>query len=1536
MVMTLRKITAGDGYLYLIRQVAHGDAEPVKNQDATAYYAASGNPPGKWTGRGAHLLGLDGEQVTEDQMRALLGYGQHPDADVIIAAYIAGHTRAGMTPQQISQVKDQAIAAARLGRPFPAYEPLDPYDHRVGRRLAVISKETGRDPTDAEIKKIRAGEARRQRAAVAGFDLVFSPVKSAALLWAIDERPHVRAAIRHAHEQAIAQAMDLIEDHAAYTRTGTGGIAQIGTHGLTAAAFEHWDSRAGDPDLHTHVAVSSKVMGTDGHWRSLDARSLYRITVAASECYNTAFEVALTSLLGVTFTTRDDTAGAREPVREISHVPFSMIRHFSRRRAQLNARYQQLTAGYRREHGRDPDPAACHKLAQQACLDTRPGKQPPRSLHERRAQWRDELVSVFGPGAVQQVMAAVPPRAASARPAAPDVQELAEHTVANVSSLRSTWTIWNLRAEAERLLRTRCQLPSLAEHRQAAAAVTTAAVALSVCTDAPALLDEPPALRRDDGESVFGEHAAGRYTSHAVLDAEHRLLTATTAPAASTLKALTVTAALDGYEAAAGTTLDPGQRHLVTAFASDPRLLLAGIGPAGTGKTTAMRALAHVLRQHRHRLIPLATSAASAAVLGRELRVQAENLHKFLHEWDHGPHAARLRGGSHLPPGARFFQVHPGDVILVDEAGLAGTFLLDRLVQLAAARGAIVRLLGDDRQLSAVESGGALRLIAAQPGTPQLTTVHRFRDPAEAAATLQLRTGDTTAITWYQHKDRIRTGSRDAMTQAAYDGWKHDMLAGKTTLMAAGAGTDVVALAARARADRVTAGQVEPGGVPLHDGTLAGAGDWIVTRDNRRQFGVHGGRDWVKNGDAWHVQTRHQDGSLTCAHLGHQGRVRLPAAYVAEHVELLYATTAHRAQGATVDTAHPLVTAGMTREMLYVLASRAREHTTFYVTTHDLLPLDDDERVNQAAWDRRSYAAREILKQILATEGSEPSATQTIRDSQELAGSLATLVPQYLHVAHSLAERRYADAAVVVFGRRDGELLVTDPAWGALVRRLYAAEADGWQPERLLGDVARLRELDTADSVAEVFCWRIDRYIRNRVPPAHLRQPARADAARYAGLLTGHPAFSGMTFDAEQALAVPSAFTVTRRDDGADTPAGYLDLVAEAIGATLTRRAVAEAAWPAVETALRRARQAGHDPAAVLSIVARGRELRTARTISQTLAWRIGRYLASSPDPVASMTGPVNPDTWRTLAWTLKAAETAGTSAGSIIAAVRHARRLADLLAVAQNAARQQAACPGAPELPWLRRPVQPTDGTDHPEQDSYLSEAATLISARVNYLAGQAERDRPAWTRLLGQPPADEQQRELWRHQLGIISAYRDQHQITSDDPHQVLGPYPEPGHAGHAAYWHAVRSVLAARYLAGLEPAAADAPDQVTAQIAADIYRALPDAERTRVRASVAGRSGPLRFGPAELNDDAVTQPASAGYLVQVLAENSQITATRPRPAANRPVEADLAQRPAARRPRRRPAPGGPEQRMVPKSDPQSPHLDVQPHQQRVTVTP
>ena len=126
------------------------------------------------------------------------------------------------------------------------------------------------------------------------------------------------------------------------------------------------------------------------------------------------------------------------------------------------------------------------------------------------------------------------------------------------------------------------------------------------------------------------------------------------------------------------------------------------------------------------------------------------------------------------------------------------------------------------------------------------------------------------------------------------------------------------------------------------------------------------------------------------------------------------------------------------------------------------------------------------------------------------------------------------------------------------------------------------------------------------------------------------------------------------------------------------------------------------------------------------------------------------------------------------------------------------------------------------------------------------------------------------------MIAAYRDQHKITTDDPRQVLGPYAETGRAGHRAYWHAAESVLAARRLAGLEPAnGASADDRARAQIAADIYRGLPDDERAGIASAVATASGTVWLGdPARPDEHAAAQPAYAPQLVTLLAARGHLT--------------------------------------------------------------
>jgi hypothetical protein len=228
-------------------------------------------------------------------------------------------------------------------------------------------------------------------------------------------------------------------------------------------------------------------------------------------------------------------------------------------------------------------------------------------------------------------------------------------------------------------------------------------------------------------------------------------------------------------------------------------------------------------------VIGLAPSAAAAEVLAADLGISTENTAKWLYEHDHGR-----------------WDLRAGQLVIVDEASLAGSMLLDQLTNHAADVGAKVLLAGDPAQLAAVDAGGAFGLLVRdrnandEDGAPELADIRRFANEWEKAASLRLRRGDTDVIDLYDEHGRIVGGDHDTMLDAAYHAWQHDIAAGRSSILIAETGDTVTALNNRARADRILAGQVAIEGASLHDGTVAGEGDTIVTRDNdRRLTGVH-------------------------------------------------------------------------------------------------------------------------------------------------------------------------------------------------------------------------------------------------------------------------------------------------------------------------------------------------------------------------------------------------------------------------------------------------------------------------------------------------------------------------------------------------------------------------------------------------------------------------------------------------------------------------------------------------------------------------
>jgi len=201
--------------------------------------------------------------------------------------------------------------------------------------------------------------------------------------------------------------------------------------------------------------------------------------------------------------------------------------------------------------------------------------------------------------------------------------------------------------------------------------------------------------------------------------------------------------------------------------------------------------------------------------------------------------------------------------VIIDEAGMADTLTLDRVVTWCLDQGAIVRLIGDDQQLGAIGAGGVLRDIAAVHGALHLNTVMRFADPAEAAASLALRAGDVGALGFYLDHDRIHVVDPDTATTNLLNAWRADRAAGLDALLLAPTRAQVAELNHAARAARLD-GTTPGRETVLADGNSASEGDVVITRRNNRSLAT-GATAWVRNSDRWHITPTEPSTSNTCA-----------------------------------------------------------------------------------------------------------------------------------------------------------------------------------------------------------------------------------------------------------------------------------------------------------------------------------------------------------------------------------------------------------------------------------------------------------------------------------------------------------------------------------------------------------------------------------------------------------------------------------------------------------------------------------------------
>src|SRR5674476_1387910 len=268
--------------------------------------------------------------------------------------------------------------------------------------------------------------------------------------------------------------------------------------------------------------------------------------------------------------------------------------------------------------------------------------------------------------------------------------------------------------------------------------------------------------------------------------------------------------------AANGITLNAGQAALVRTMATSGACLQLAIAPAGAGKTTAMRALAGAWTEGGGTVVGLAPSAAAAAALREQIGASTDTLAKLT--WS--------LGQGDLPGWAQ--QIGPSSLVVIDEAGMADTLSLDAAVEFVVGRGGSVRLIGDDQQLAAIGAGGVLRDIQATHGAARLAELLRFADPAEGAASLALREGQTEALGFYLDAGRVNVGDLATLTEDVFTAWQADRGRGLDSIMLAPTRELVSELNQRARAHRLGEDQA-PAGIPAGPAGIP-AGAWSSPR----------------------------------------------------------------------------------------------------------------------------------------------------------------------------------------------------------------------------------------------------------------------------------------------------------------------------------------------------------------------------------------------------------------------------------------------------------------------------------------------------------------------------------------------------------------------------------------------------------------------------------------------------------------------------------------------------------------------------------
>jgi conjugative relaxase-like TrwC/TraI family protein len=802
----------------------------------------------------------------------------------------------------------------------------------------------------------RLGKTTVMERSVTAFDLTFSAPKSVSVLYALGN-PSVVAAVEDAHTRAVEQATASVSPRISYTRTGHAGAAVVDADGVFGIRYRHRTSRAMDPQLHDHVLISNAVRTvSDSEWRTIDARGLYRQAKAAGVEYQAHLRAGLGATLGVEFSEVDDNGQA-----DIVGIDEAVLAEFSTRSIDIETGVETWATEFIEREGRRPTLAEVGKAHKTITLATRSAKPADACLATAtlRDRWRARAGQLVD---VDQMLAATlthqPSPVAVSRPTIDEV-------LAAVETRHAEWAEPQLIEQ----IAMRVTGPDPATISAVIEGVRAEAMASAGVVDLTPTAVPGDTLRESDGRPVHLPPSAVRYATSRHLAREFDIVDWAKSAGDGGHRAVVV-------DAHTVESLDDHQVAAVTMILTMPRPVITVVGPAGAGKTRMLAADVSAWQSAGVPVFGVGPSASAARQLQHGAGMVGDTLHKLVYE--HSTKQANGRG-----PADSKWDLPERSVVIIDEAGMVDTRLLHQYAQIAQAKNWRTVLVGDHRQLDAVDAGGMFTELVHDPDvvTVELGTLHRFEHNWEADASLALRSGDTSAIDAYNRHGRIhghddQAAAIGAVADEAFEG----AIDGHEVLVMAPTNAIVDALNATLTDRLVEAGWFDPADRIEVGGREFYPGQPVVARANNRTI-TYGpaGEEWVRNGDRWIVNAGTRD-EMYVTSLDNGHRHALPVELIAAgKVTVDYASTINRAQGATVDEAHLIIDDRTNAKQLYVGATRGRNANHIH-TAPPAFDLDDHSLNDQ----RSEWTPTDAVSAVLGREPDDVSAIARRRQLRDL------------------------------------------------------------------------------------------------------------------------------------------------------------------------------------------------------------------------------------------------------------------------------------------------------------------------------------------------------------------------------------------------------------------------------------------------------------------------------------------------------------------------------------------------------------------------